>query len=75
MLHPHVTPHVIPRCPRGGRLSLRVESLQSAEAPVGSDAVDQVKRAGFPAQNSPCMKDNHGANQKWRRSVVDVLRV
>jgi hypothetical protein len=43
--------------------------------PIGLDVVDQDKRAGFPAQNSPCMKDNHGANQKWRRSVVDVLRV
>jgi hypothetical protein len=71
MLHPHV----IPRCRRGGRLSLRVQSLQSAEAPVGLDVVDQNKRAGFPAHNSPCTKDNHGANQKWRRSVVDVLRV
>jgi hypothetical protein len=63
------------RGPRGGRLSLRVHALQSAEALVGLDAVDQKKGAGFPAHNYPCTKDNHGANQERRRSVVDVLRV
>ena len=43
--------------------------------PAGSDAVYQNKQAGFPAQNSPYTKDNHVANQKWRRSLVDVRRV
>jgi len=71
MLHP---PNVIPLCPRGERLSLRVHALQNAEG-VGLDAVYQNKRARFPAQTSPRTKDNPVANRERRRSVVDVLRV
>ena len=74
MLHPTCyTPMVTPPSYNSmpARWASKSASPRSTERrrPAGLDAVYQNKQAGFPAQNS------HVANQKCRRSVVDVLRV